>query len=95
MNKLDTDLSRKIKVVNELGLHARPAAKIAAAASKASSHVWLIKNGEKVDASSVIDILSLGCAMDSSVTIQIDLPEDKIILNEIVDLFAQGFKEPS
>ena len=46
MNKLENDLTREITVTNELGIHARPAAKIAELAARAESNVWLIKNGE-------------------------------------------------
>jgi phosphocarrier protein HPr len=94
MNKLDNDLTREVTVINELGVHARPAAKIAELAAGAASTVWLIKNGEKIDASSVIDILSLCGTKGTRLTLQAERPEDKVILKKIVDLFAQGFKEP-
>lgn len=94
MNKLENNLTREITVVNELGLHARPAAKIAELAAKSASNVWLIKNGEKVDASSVIDILSLCGTKGTRLIVQAERSEDKIILAQIVDLFEQGFKEP-
>jgi phosphocarrier protein HPr len=93
MNKLENDLSREITVVNEFGIHARPAAKIAELAAKAASNVWLIKKGEKVDASSVIDILSLCGTKGSRMILRVERPEDKFILKQIADLFAQGFKE--
>ncbi len=93
MNKLESDLAKEIIVVNELGVHARPAAKIAELAAKAKSRVWLIKNSEKVDASSVIDILSLCGTKGTRLKVAVDHPEDKIILGQIVDLFQQGFKE--
>jgi phosphocarrier protein HPr len=93
MNKLENDLSIEITVVNELGIHARPAAKIAELAAKAVSNIWLIKNSEKVDAASVIDVLSLCGSKGTRMIIKAERPEDKIILKQIVDLFAQGFKE--
>jgi phosphocarrier protein HPr len=93
MNKLENDLSREITVINELGIHARPAAKIAELAAKAAYNIWLIKNGEKVDASSVIDILSLCGTKGTRMTLKAERPEDKIILKQIVDLFADGFRD--
>jgi phosphocarrier protein HPr len=94
MSKLENNFSREITVINELGLHARPAAKIAELAATAVSNVWLIKNGEKVDATSVIDILSLCSTKGTHLTLQVERPEDHVILKQIVDLFEQGFKEP-
>ncbi len=79
--------------MNELGLHARPAAMIANLAIKAQSDVWLCKNGEQVDASSIIDILSLGCQQGADVTLKAENPEDMKILNEIINLFEKGFGE--
>jgi phosphocarrier protein len=50
-----------VVIINELGLHARSAARIAKLAQNANSKVWLIRGKERVDASSIIDILSLAC----------------------------------
>ena len=93
MNTLDNTLNKKATVVNALGLHARPAAMIANLAIKAQSDVWLCKNGEQVDASSIIDILSLACVKGASVTLKIENPEDMNILNDIINLFEKGFGE--
>ena len=93
MNKLKNNLTKKITVINELGLHARPAAKVAELAATAKSSVWLIKNGNKVDASSIIDVLSLCCIQGTTVILQVDSPEDIVILNKIVNLFESGFQE--
>ncbi len=93
MNTLDYDLSKKTSVINELGIHARPAAMIAKLAMKAQSDVWLCKNGDRVDASSIIDILSIACLKGADVTLQIENPEDINILNKIINLFEKGFEE--
>lgn len=93
MNKLDYTRSGKATVINELGLHARPAAMIAKLAINAQSDIWLCKNGEQVDASSIIDILSLGCPKGTDVTLKIENSEDMNILNKIIKLFKKGFGE--
>ena len=93
MNDLNTELSRHVTVISPFGLHARPAAMIARLAIKARGSVWLIKNGEPVDASSVIDILSLECTQGCSMTLKIEHPSDVDILNGITTLFEKGFKD--
>lgn len=93
MNMLDHNLSRKAVVKNELGLHARPAAMIARLAIKAKSNVWLCRENEQVDASSIIDILSLACLKGTEVTLKIQTPDDMNILNEISNLFENNFEE--
>ncbi|MEA3416058.1 MAG: HPr family phosphocarrier protein [Thermodesulfobacteriota bacterium] len=86
-------LSRDVVIINELGLHARSAARIAKLAQNASSKVWLVKGKERVDASSVIDILSLACLKGSKITLKIDEESDIDILNEIIELIKKGFGE--
>ncbi|MCF8035333.1 MAG: HPr family phosphocarrier protein [Desulfobacteraceae bacterium] len=93
MSRLEKELSKEVTVTNELGLHARPAAMIAKLAMQAESNVWLIKEDEKVDASSIIDILSLSGTKDSRITLRIEDPSDTEVLEKIAALFEIGFKE--
>ncbi len=86
-------LSKNIIVINEFGLHARPAAMIAVLAGKANSNVWIKKGDEKVDASSIIDIITLACLKGSEITLQIENESDIGIFNEIIDLFEKEFGE--
>jgi len=86
-------LSKDLTIINELGLHARSAAKIAKIAENAASKVWVIKDGEKADAKSVIDILTLACGKGSEITIKIDSYTDIDILNSITDIVENGFGE--
>ena len=93
--RLVTELSRNVIVINELGLHARSAARIAEIARKANSNVWIIKNKKKVDASSILDILILESTKGSKITLKIDDKSDLDILNHIVKQFESGFGELS
>ncbi|MFW6011682.1 MAG: HPr family phosphocarrier protein [Desulfosalsimonas sp.] len=93
MEQLKKDLTKEVTVINELGLHARPAAMIARLAMQAEAGVWLIKNDEEVDATSIIDILSLSGSRDSRITLRIENPSDSEILEKISALFETGFKE--
>ena len=86
-------LSRDVLIINELGLHARSAAGIAKLAQNANSKVWLIRGKERVDASSIIDILSLACPKGSKITLEINEESDIDILNEIIELAKKGFGE--
>jgi phosphocarrier protein len=79
--------------VNELGIHARSAACIANLAKTALENVWIIKEGEKADASSVIDVLSLACVQGTEILLQVDDKSDISVLNEIYQLIEAGFGE--
>ena len=93
MSELSQILYKKVAVINELGVHARSAAMIAKIAKNAQAPVWLEKDGEKVDATSIIDILTLACTKGTDVTITVDNPTDIRILNDIVRVFKEGFGE--
>ena len=93
MGNLVDDLSKDVIIVNELGLHARSAARIAKLAGGAKSKVWIIKSGEKVDATSIIEILTLACPKGSRITVKINDQNDIEILNTIVEMVESGFGE--
>ncbi len=86
-------LSRNVEIINDLGLHARSAAKIAMIAQKAKSDVQIIRDRESVDAKSIIDMLTLACAKGTKIAVRVDSDADREILNEIVSLVEDGFGE--
>ena len=93
MNNSANELSRRVTITNDLGLHARSAAKIAKLVQNVKSKVWIIKDGKKVDASSIIDILTLVCPKGSIITLIIDDQSDLEILKDLVQLIESGFGE--
>lgn len=93
MNNSTQALEKTVSVVNELGLHARAAAKLAKVASRARSGAWLANGGQKVDATSVIDILTLACARGMELTLMVDSPADIDVLDEMAALVNSGFGE--
>jgi len=86
-------LTRTVKVPNELGLHARAAAKVAKLAERARSAVYIAKDGEEADATSILDVIGLYCPYGSEVTVRITDPADIEILNGIVRMIGTGFGE--
>ena len=93
MTQTGDPLWRNLVLVNELGLHARAAAKLAKAAQHAQGRVWIQKDSERVDAKQVIDILTLAAAQGDQVRIEAEDVADGPVLNDIAELFASGFGE--
>ena len=87
------ELARDVVIVNELGLHARSAAKIAKHAQTGKSKIWIIKDSNQADATSIIDVLTLVCGQGATITIKIDDPADLDILHALVKLVESGFGE--
>jgi phosphocarrier protein len=86
-------LTRQVIIINELGLHARSAAKIAKLAGRSKAAVWIQKGSAKADASSILDILTLECEKGSKITVGIENKSDSDILEAIVELVKDGFGE--
>ena len=86
-------LTKTVTVVNELGLHARPAARFARAAQAAGSHIWVIFGDEQADATSIMDLLALGCAKGTRLTIAAEDPSDRPVLEALARLVEAGFEE--
>jgi phosphotransferase system HPr (HPr) family protein len=55
--------------------------------------VWLVKGGQAADAASIIDLLSLACSKDTVITLKVDSPSDRAILDRIAALIENGFGE--
>ncbi|MFA7665273.1 MAG: HPr family phosphocarrier protein, partial [Burkholderiaceae bacterium] len=51
-----------IQIVNRLGLHARPSARVSALAGKFAAEVWLTKDGRRVNAKSIMGVMMLAAA---------------------------------
>ncbi len=86
-------LTRSLRINNELGLHARAAARLAQLAEQARSRIFIIKDGQEVDATNVLDILSLYCPRGTEVILKIVDPGDTHILESMVQLIESGFGE--
>jgi len=86
-------VSKTVRVGNELGLHARAAARVAELAKQAGAKIWLLKDGQKVDAASIIDILTLGGHKGARIILSADDPADTDTLNKIETLFKDNFGE--
>lgn len=79
--------SRTVTVGSSVGLHARPAALIAHAASAAPTPVTIAKgDGAPVDAGSALMIMTLGAHLGDAVTIE---GEDAAVVDQIAELLSQ------
>lgn len=93
MSNMPESFSKEVTIVNELGLHARSAAKIAGISQKAKAEVRIVRDGTAVDAKSIIDMLTLACGKGSRIRVEIDSASDMNILKKIVSLVESGFGE--
>lgn len=91
--KDSTTIIRTTSVKNELGMHARPASRIAQIAESAQFSIWIHANSTRVDATSILDILTLCAVKGTEIGIEIENRKDMDILDRIIDYFETGFGE--
>ena len=84
---------RNVKIVNKLGLHARPASLIVQTAMAFSSNIYIIKDEIKVDAKSIMGILMLAAACGTELVLRTEGPDEEQALEKMVEVFNNGFGE--
>ncbi len=86
-------IEKDLEISNRLGLHARAAAKLVHAASSFECDVMLIKDGEPVDAKSILGILQLGAAQGSQIAVSCDGDDEEEAITVVAQLIEDGFGE--
>jgi phosphocarrier protein len=85
--------SRSITIVNELGMHARAAAKFVHLASRFEARIRVARHGREIDGKSIMGILLLAASRGSIVTISADGADEQDAVHELGDLVESGFGE--
>lgn len=88
-----THATGTFEIVNDLGLHARAAAKLVQLASRFQSDVDVEKDGQRANAKSVMGVLLLCGQKGSAVTIHATGPDAHEAVREIGALISDGFGE--
>ena len=82
-----------VTVQNQVGLHARPATFFIQKANEFKSSIWIEKEERRVNAKSLLGILSLGIVGGTSIRIIADGTDEKEAVQALVDLVVSGFSE--
>jgi phosphocarrier protein HPr len=86
-------MTRRVCVANELGLHARPAARLAREAQKFSARITLLFQNQEVDAKSILDVLTLALGPGCSVELKAQGEDAEAALHQLEQLFLNRFEE--
>ena len=88
-------VSRNVTVVNQLGVHARAAAKFVHLATRFRAQVRVARAGREMDGKSIMGILLLAAACGTTITISADGSDEGDALEALAELVASGFGEDS
>ena len=85
--------TREITVKNEVGLHARPATYFIQKANEYKSGIWVEKEERRVNAKSLLGVLSLGIVKGTTISLIADGPDEEDAVNALVELIGSDFSE--
>ena len=88
-------IRQEIMIINELGLHARPAAEFVLAARAFRSQIWLVKGAERFSAASILEVLTANLNCGETATIEAEGPDAEEAINRLVALTREFGKKDS
>ena len=84
---------RDVEIVNKLGLHARPSARLTQLASSFDSKVFLSRNGRRVNAKSIMGVMMLAAGKGATIGIETSGSDAEAALQAILGLIVDKFGE--
>ena len=84
---------KDVEVKNQVGLHARPATLFIQKANEYKSSIWVEKEERRVNAKSLLGILSLGIVGGAKIRIIADGSDEQLAVDGLVKLVESGFSE--
>ncbi len=85
--------SQEVSVKNQVGLHARPATFFIQKANEFKSSIWVEKEERRVNAKSLLGVLSLGIVGGAVIRIIADGPDENEAVTSLIELVESGFSE--
>ena len=84
---------KDVVVQNQVGLHARPATFFIQKANEFKSSIWVEKEERRVNAKSLLGVLSLGIVGNTSIRVIADGADEEAAVDALVKLVESGFAE--
>ena len=85
--------SKDVLVCNQVGLHARPVTFFIQKANEFKSSIWVEKDDRRVNAKSLLGVLSMGITRGTSINIIAEGADEELAVNSLVDLISSNFAE--
>jgi len=87
-------ITKEVKISNAIGLHARPATFFIQKANTYRSSIWVEKDDRRVNAKSLLGVLSLGIAKGMTISLIADGQDEENAIEGLSELINTGFPEP-
>ena len=86
---------QEFTLVNQLGLHARAAARLVSLLSQAEGDVWVRFGDREVNGKSVLGLLSLSAPKSTTIEVEVEGAQSEKILSAVAELIESRFGEES
>ena len=86
-------IKEKIEIINKLGLHARASTKLTKTASQFNSNIWIIRNGKRVDAKSIMGVMMLAASKGSIIELEAEGTDEVEAIDALKQLINNYFDE--
>ncbi len=86
-------ITRDVTIQNNVGLHARPATFFIQKANSYKASIWVEKDDRRVNAKSLLGVLSLGIIKGMTVTLIADGADENEALDGLAELISTGFED--
>ena len=86
-------LRKKLKIINDLGIHARAAAKIVALVNRHEAELYICKDEDEVDASNILSIMTLACPKGTEITARAKGEDSDALIERLIELVEGRFGE--
>jgi phosphocarrier protein len=86
-------IQKEIVLLNKLGLHIRPAAQFTKIAAKYKADVYLIRDGMRVNAKSIMGVMMLAAGQGTILTLECIGEDEEQLCNELMALIENKFHE--
>lgn len=86
-------IKKKVTIVNEAGLHARPAAALVKTASKFQSEFHIHMYGYRVNGKSILGVMTLAAEKGAELELEVEGSDEKEAVKAITALIENGFDE--
>ena len=84
---------KDVTVKNQVGLHSRPATFFIQKANEYKSSIWVEREERRVNAKSLLGVLSIGIAKGMTITIVADGDDEEAAIKGLVELIESGFND--
>lgn len=86
-------IREKVGIINQLGLHARAAAKLVGCAEAFQSSVQLVRDGREVDGKSIMSVMMLAASCGTDIELVIEGEDEEQARDALVELINDRFGE--